>query len=255
MVRRHSASPSVDRRTVPSRLCISYLQSIHAPRRRVYNPPSGARPCDGCCTCNHNRRRRRRRRRNWVAVLRGGRTNWQTRGMGSGAVPLSPYVPFPFQFLAAQSTHNIPHGPATHFQKNTPPSSPTTLHLVWLDQILGADHLLDVHALGAFLERCQYKFGGIGKAPDEHPGGHPLREYPSFSFFSGFYVLSSRLRKLNACFRRSNHIARSGMETAASTRLSMRLTRLRDGPRSTFPPLRPASRNRSGRAGKRKKTV
>jgi geranylgeranyl transferase type-1 subunit beta len=37
-------------------------------------------------------------------------------------------------------------------------------------QILGAGELLDAHALGAFLAQCQFKFGGIGKAPGEHPG-------------------------------------------------------------------------------------
>jgi len=40
-------------------------------------------------------------------------------------------------------------------------------------QILGAGDLIDAHALGAFLARCQYKFGGIGKAPGEHPGKPP----------------------------------------------------------------------------------
>lgn len=35
--------------------------------------------------------------------------------------------------------------------------------------ILGAGELLDAHALGAFLAQCQFKFGGIGKAPGEHP--------------------------------------------------------------------------------------
>jgi len=45
--------------------------------------------------------------------------------------------------------------------------------------ILGADHLLDVHALRALLARCQYKFGGIGKAPDEHPD--PYHTYLSIA--------------------------------------------------------------------------
>jgi hypothetical protein len=199
----------------------------------------------------------------------GGETGWRLCGADEQtgrrvlwdlALAVRPFPPF--NFLPRSQLTTYPTRPR-------PIPSPrtlfiaTTLHLVWLDQILGADHLLDVHALGAFLARCQYKFSGIGKAPDEHPGGHPSREYPSFSFFSGFYTLSPRLQKINARFRRSisvdrsggNHIARSGMETPPSTRLSMRRTRLRDGPRSTFPPLRPVSRNCSGRAGKPKKTV
>ncbi|KAN0139639.1 hypothetical protein V8E53_002301 [Lactarius tabidus] len=35
--------------------------------------------------------------------------------------------------------------------------------------ILGAGNFLDAHALGAFLARCQVKFGVIGGAPGEHP--------------------------------------------------------------------------------------
>jgi hypothetical protein len=62
------------------------------------------------------------------------------------------------------------------------------LHLVWLDQILGADHLLDVQALGVFLARCQYKFGGIGKAPDEHPDEHPCpNTFPSLFFLASSF--------------------------------------------------------------------
>jgi len=46
-------------------------------------------------------------------------------------------------------------------------------------QILGAGDLLDAHALGAFLARCQYKFGGISKAPGEHPD--PYHTYLSIA--------------------------------------------------------------------------
>jgi hypothetical protein len=134
----------------------------------------------------------------------------------------------------------------------SPPSSLQPLHLVWLDQILGADHLLDVQALGAFLARCQYKFGGIGKAPDEHPGEHPCANaLPSLFFLHSLLAL----RKLNTLFSQT-HICRSRQRQSPrqirhgncspSTCLSMRRTRLRDGPRSTSLPLRPASRNRSG---------
>ncbi|KAH8982280.1 terpenoid cyclases/Protein prenyltransferase [Lactarius akahatsu] len=45
--------------------------------------------------------------------------------------------------------------------------------------ILGAGDLLDAHALGAFLARCQYKFGGISKAPGEHPD--PYHTYLSIA--------------------------------------------------------------------------
>jgi hypothetical protein len=126
MVRRHSASRSVDRRTVPSRLCISYLQNIHALPRRIYNPPSGTRPCDGCCTCNHNRRRRRSRgETGWrlcgVDEQTGRRVLWFLVRCRSRRASLFPFNPFP------QSTHNIPHRPATHFQRCFPLSSPTTL--------------------------------------------------------------------------------------------------------------------------------
>ena len=37
-------------------------------------------------------------------------------------------------------------------------------------QLLGADDLLDTSSLAHFLETCQFKFGGIAKAPGEHPG-------------------------------------------------------------------------------------
>ncbi|KAH9990286.1 terpenoid cyclases/Protein prenyltransferase [Russula vinacea] len=45
--------------------------------------------------------------------------------------------------------------------------------------ILGAGDLLDAHALGAFLAQCQYKFGGISKAPGEHPD--PYHTYLSIA--------------------------------------------------------------------------
>ncbi|KAF8267633.1 terpenoid cyclases/Protein prenyltransferase [Lactarius quietus] len=45
--------------------------------------------------------------------------------------------------------------------------------------ILGAGELLDAHALGAFLARCQFKFGGISKAPGEHPD--PYHTYLSIA--------------------------------------------------------------------------
>ncbi|KDQ62075.1 hypothetical protein JAAARDRAFT_189449 [Jaapia argillacea MUCL 33604] len=37
-------------------------------------------------------------------------------------------------------------------------------------QILGVPDVLDPIALAAFLARCQFKYGGIAKAPGEHPG-------------------------------------------------------------------------------------
>jgi len=45
--------------------------------------------------------------------------------------------------------------------------------------ILGAGDLLDARALGAFLAGCQYKFGGISKAPGEHPD--PYHTYLSIA--------------------------------------------------------------------------
>lgn len=45
--------------------------------------------------------------------------------------------------------------------------------------ILGVGDLLDTRALGAFLAQCQYKFGGIGKAPGEHPD--PYHTYLSIA--------------------------------------------------------------------------
>ena len=38
------------------------------------------------------------------------------------------------------------------------------------DQILGAAELVDRAALTSFLGNCQFKFGGIAKAPGEHAG-------------------------------------------------------------------------------------
>lgn len=37
-------------------------------------------------------------------------------------------------------------------------------------QILGAEDLVDSNALASFLGRCQFKYGGISKAPGENPG-------------------------------------------------------------------------------------
>ena len=38
------------------------------------------------------------------------------------------------------------------------------------DQILGAAELVDKAALASFIGSCQFKFGGIAKAPGEHAG-------------------------------------------------------------------------------------
>ena len=38
-------------------------------------------------------------------------------------------------------------------------------------QILGATEPVDNVALASFLGDCQFKYGGIGEAPGEHPGG------------------------------------------------------------------------------------
>jgi len=45
--------------------------------------------------------------------------------------------------------------------------------------ILGAGDLLDAPALGAYLAQCQFKFGGISKAPGEHPD--PYHTYLSIA--------------------------------------------------------------------------
>jgi hypothetical protein len=207
MVRRHSASRSVDRRTVPSRLT-SYLQNIYALRRRVCSPPSGARPCDGCCTCNRNRRRRRRRRRNWVVALRGGRTNWQTRSMGSGVVLLSPYVPFPLQFLPAINSQHTPWAcDPFPFSPPPPPFHPYN----------PAPCLARSDPWHRSFTRCPRAWRVSGKVPIQVwwdwqkrrtsiPVGILSANTLRSLFFSGFYIFSSRLRKLNARFRRSNPV-------------------------------------------------
>ena len=59
------------------------------------------------------------------------------------------------------------------------------------DQILGAGDLLDARALGAFLAQCQYKFGGISKAPGEHPG----ESFSPSSFPSPLYYPSSPVKR------------------------------------------------------------
>ncbi|KAI0298124.1 terpenoid cyclases/Protein prenyltransferase [Multifurca ochricompacta] len=45
--------------------------------------------------------------------------------------------------------------------------------------ILGAGDFLDARALGRYLAQCQYKFGGISKAPGEHPD--PYHTYLSIA--------------------------------------------------------------------------
>ena len=44
------------------------------------------------------------------------------------------------------------------------------LVLINLVQILGVGNLVDHEANASFIDTCQFKFGGIAKAPDEHPG-------------------------------------------------------------------------------------
>lgn len=39
-----------------------------------------------------------------------------------------------------------------------------------LTQILGADAYVNKRRLTGFLDQCQFKYGGISKAPGEHPG-------------------------------------------------------------------------------------
>lgn len=39
-----------------------------------------------------------------------------------------------------------------------------------MSQILGVRGAVDSAALGDFLARCQFKFGGVAKAPDGRPG-------------------------------------------------------------------------------------
>ncbi|THV03630.1 terpenoid cyclases/Protein prenyltransferase [Dendrothele bispora CBS 962.96] len=49
-------------------------------------------------------------------------------------------------------------------------------------KILGADHLVDSRALVTFLADCQFKYGGIAKAPGEHPD--PYHTYLSLAALS-----------------------------------------------------------------------
>jgi len=46
-------------------------------------------------------------------------------------------------------------------------------------ELLGAKDLVDTSALASFLTQCQFKFGGIAKAPDQHPD--PYHTYLSLA--------------------------------------------------------------------------
>jgi hypothetical protein len=115
MVRLRSASPSVDRRTVPSRAsrtCRTYMRfagacTTHRVARDCAMVAAHATATD-------------------AADAVGGETGWRLCGADeqigrrvlwvlercrSRRASLFPFNPFP------QSTHNIPHRPATHFQK------------------------------------------------------------------------------------------------------------------------------------------
>jgi prenyltransferase beta subunit len=46
-------------------------------------------------------------------------------------------------------------------------------------QILGAGELVDGVALASFIGNCQFRFGGIGKAPGENPGRDPCQSVES----------------------------------------------------------------------------
>ena len=131
--RRRMARQLADRHTAHSQRYTSCRPPT--PTHNIYNPPSAARRRAGYC--------RRRYCSSSEAALRGARASYQTRAMGSGAAPCSPYAALPIHFF--------------------------TPSYVGLSQILGARKLLDAHALGAFLAQCQFKFGVIGKAPGEYP--------------------------------------------------------------------------------------
>lgn len=54
-------------------------------------------------------------------------------------------------------------------------------------QLLGANDLLDTSSLAHFLEMCQFKFGGIAKAPGEHPGRQNMQLSASITAFIYIY--------------------------------------------------------------------
>jgi len=49
-------------------------------------------------------------------------------------------------------------------------------------EILGAKDLVNTSALASFITQCQFKFGGIAKAPGEHPD--PYHTYMSLAAIS-----------------------------------------------------------------------
>ena len=74
-----------------------------------------------------------------------------TRVIVSGAAP-------PFRYVRSMFIINV--------LTTTPFNSSS-----WLShQILGAGDLVNRTALARFLALCQFKYGGIAKAPGEHPG-------------------------------------------------------------------------------------
>ena len=118
--------------------------------------------------------------------------------------------------------------------------APNVAPRFFADQILGAGDLLDAPALGAYLAQCQFKFGGISKAPGEHPGEHPLPSSPrvlnpntACSLATMMQILITRI-----CRSQRRQSSRRTLRGACSpsTHFLMRHTKRQGGQRSTWPP-------------------
>jgi geranylgeranyl transferase type-1 subunit beta len=48
--------------------------------------------------------------------------------------------------------------------------APLTIGMTFSSEMLGAKELIEVPSLAAFLASCQFKYGGIAKEPEGHPG-------------------------------------------------------------------------------------
>lgn len=71
-------------------------------------------------------------------------------------------------------------------------------------QILGATELVDAAALASFLGGCQFRFGGISKAPGEHAGRFlefSLRNCVTGKKTFQIHIIHISLSRLLLCFR------------------------------------------------------
>jgi hypothetical protein len=129
--------------------------------------------------------------------------------------------PFSLSIPSRSQLTTYPTGPRPISKDVSPPSSPTTLQPCLAKSDPWRRSFTRCPRARRFWKGANTSLVGLAKRRTSIL----VSILCAITLPSGFYIVSSRLRKLNACFRRSiphisvdrsssNHIARSGMETA-----------------------------------------